>query len=231
MQLKWKSLDILSNVILTLKTLQMRSYNGVTSATLPSVPSKCHHQSYSRYLSVPFLNPVVRLIIFHANSSVVGPSRGGHVGRFAASVASPTAAFASWVVREGQLANRTGYRQGEKKIDKHARRGALCLLYNPSETCCWRWVAVVSIYRGSLTCEYGLSCSRWGTTERTRPEPMSVHSLCLRSAPVCAPRIWMGFNQTICWVGGPTALFFLVLVLTVCTLIQLGKMYWHVYAE
>lgn len=44
------------------------------------------------YLSVRFLNPVVGLIFFHIQSGVAGPSRGGHVGRFAASEASPTAA-------------------------------------------------------------------------------------------------------------------------------------------
>lgn len=36
---------------------------------------------------------------------------------------------------------------------------------------------------------------------------MSAHSLCLRSAPVFAPRSWMGFNQISLCVRGPTALF------------------------
>lgn len=61
-------------------------------------------------------------------------------------------------------------------------------------------MAVVSIYRGLLTCEWGPSRSRRGTTERTRPQPMSAHSLCLRTAPVCAPSNWMCFNQTVCCV-------------------------------
>lgn len=56
-------------------------------------------------------------------------------------------------------------------------------------------MAVVSIYRGLLTCEWGQSCSRRGTTERTRPQPMSAHGLCLRTAPVCAPSNWMCFNH------------------------------------
>lgn len=59
-------------------------------------------------------------------------------------------------------------------------------------------MAVVSIYRGLLTCEWGQSRSRRGTTERTRPQPMSAHSLCLQTAPVCAPSNWMFFNHTVC---------------------------------
>ena len=140
---------------------------------------------YVRYLpvwtnlSVRFLDPIVGLVFFHVRSRGAGPSRGGHVGRIAA--------FCRLASSE-EAAGEHGRLQEERKINNsQARRGVPCLLCNPIETCCWRWVAVVSIYKGWFTCEWGLSCSGWGTTERTRPEPMSAHPFCLRSGR-CAPR-------------------------------------------
>lgn len=41
----------------------------------------------------------------------------------------------------------------------------------------------------------------------------------------------MGFNQAVCWVRGPTALFFVPTVGTVCTSIQLGTILYYAEAE
>lgn len=88
---------------------------GATSASLPSAPRGSvlpPHQPRCGYLSVRFLNPVVGLIFLHIKHDVAGPSRRGHVGWIAASVASPSAAFSSRVVsKRGQLANGTGFRE------------------------------------------------------------------------------------------------------------------------
>lgn len=96
---------------------------GVTSASLPSVPRESllpPQQPRCGYLSVRLLNPVVGLIFFHIKYGVAGPSRRGHVGRIAASVASPSAAFSSRVVSEGAAGKRNRFQEEKKKIDKHA---------------------------------------------------------------------------------------------------------------
>lgn len=187
---------------------------GVTSASLPSVSRKCGtllspftNPSVEKYLSVPFLDPIEGFIFIRAKSDVAGPSRGGHFGWIAASEAFPSSASPPDSSAAGAAGKRNRLQEEEKKsINSQARRPVF--IVNRSSTCCWRRVSAVSTYRGLLACEWGLSCSRWGTTECTRPEPMSAHSLCLRSDPVCAPRSWTLFNESSFCVKGPAALFF-----------------------
>lgn len=97
------------------------------------------------YLSVPSLDPVVRVFFLHLQSGAAGPSRGGHVGRIAASVASPPLlprfipSVNAAAGKRHQLQNQRKEKKKTRRIStKTHRRRARCLSCSPGETRCRR---------------------------------------------------------------------------------------------
>lgn len=84
----------------------------------------CQVCAKSLYLSVRPLNAVVGLVTVHIQSGVAGPSRGSHVCRIAAFVASTTTAvfFLCRIVSEGAAGNRLPEETPKKKKNRQTHR-------------------------------------------------------------------------------------------------------------